>query len=144
MSSKFRYRWCFGRWIKETLEDGRERQIPEVFEQNLTDGHSLEFRLADEAEVFIPDDPYEPKRGFQGRWGDLKHDLPFTIGYEPFVVEVLKGIWHCDAKAVADYIAELQDTISRRNRQIEALRKEYKKLRERLASLSEKTEPARS
>lgn len=122
-------------------------KMPETYEASLNPNGDYEvvysllypqnFRLADEAEVTLCFSPADHEMGYsKGKWGNLKRALREKGVKFSFWIVVEKGVWECTPRGVA---YQLDDKIQRRNRQIEALRRENRKLREKLS-----TQPARS
>ena len=106
---------------------GHEGLTPEVLYPPREDGTSphvlLECRLHDEATVKLP------LTGEVGKWGELKKRFfvpnPNTgadLQATPLEVQVLKGVWGANPRAIFRHIDDLTDKIRRRNLQIEDLR----------------------
>ena len=116
-------------------------EYPIVFESlKIDEGHLVDFFLADETEVRLINPPNPELIRAEGRWGEFRKKLHSSVvGPVDFTLEIIgseRYCWLCIPSLIVDGVGELQYKISRRNRQIEDLRKRNQNLREKLTALS--------
>lgn len=121
-----------GEIYKAEYRDDPRGKVLEVLYPSLnevTTSSFLQFRLADEAEVY-PLNKIIAARCRSGwrktSWGKLKEDLLIPADEEGEVIGIVveRGVWECDPERISLYIEELKGRIRGRNRQIEDLREE--------------------
>ncbi len=125
--------------MAQYLIDGAGWTTPEVvipqFRQYSERSKSpIEFFLTDEATVL--------NNGKEEKWGKIRAERRSRDIEEgkPFQVKVIHPIWYLGPcitpPGVIERLKRFEDTINKRNRLTESLRKENRELRKRLAALS--------
>mgnify|MGYP001571711211 CR=1 FL=1 len=127
---------------KTDISDEHKMRIPEVW-LDLPYGIPGCFELADEAHVIVSDPPGLDVLEIKGTWGEVKKRLEKSIddpNKKPFLVAADEEIWKVftptggGLERILEHCEDVNDRNRRRNRQIEDLRQENKKLRNKVSS----------